>query len=547
MDGDTIEIVLPADYMASVEFPLTVDPVISTTIEFGASDKNEYFPDVAYDASNNVYLVVWAERYDIGDYDICAQRVSSSGSLVGGKIFVEAQPGSSPDNPAVANIDASNRFLVVYRKGSPSNVYGRAVNANNGALSSEVLVGSGPLLNDVDQPDVGGYIGGSDQRAMVVWRSIGQGLRARVVHVPSSGTPSIYPSFVVSNSANDSLPSISKNGGQDGEYFIAWQRYFSGSPADHDIYGAVFDRYGSTLVSARSLLTSVGPNEEHLDVAGNGRRWLAVYDREASLGTGDHDIYCLGVERDGGSFRSHGTGILESDVGDDEIRPAVAFTGASYVIAYLDATFTGVYGLYVKTIDPYTYFECTPEVVLDTGLISYDHASVAGRYEGTAVPGFSPKSHEAFVAWQYDGFSGAIKDGVAGVVWRSDDGVIAESVAGCGSGGVARASCARSGNSSFRHRLMGAAPNDLAFLVMGFKESPYVCGPCKFIPDIGGAWFLSGGVTNMYGESSYPMGIPKSSSVVGVRVYDQWLVVPGDKACIQYGLDMSSAITIEIQ
>jgi len=73
--------------------PGTPFPVATTT-------SDEIDSDVAYNATDNEYLLVWEHDFYV-DHDIVARRVASDGSLLGSGISI----GTSPDhdiNPQLA-------------------------------------------------------------------------------------------------------------------------------------------------------------------------------------------------------------------------------------------------------------------------------------------------------------------------------------------------------------------------------------------------------------------------------------------------------------
>lgn len=77
-------------------------------------------PSISYMAGQ--YLVVWADkRPGQSDLDICAQRVSTTGGLIGEKLSVATGPANQM-YPQVCNNDA--QFLLVWREGADA-IYGQ--------------------------------------------------------------------------------------------------------------------------------------------------------------------------------------------------------------------------------------------------------------------------------------------------------------------------------------------------------------------------------------------------------------------------------------
>ncbi len=79
-------------------------------------------PDVAYNSTNNEYLVVWSGSEDlIDDYEIYAQRLSSAGAEIGTNDYVISDMGPAGDanydaeNPSICYNATNNEYLVVWK------------------------------------------------------------------------------------------------------------------------------------------------------------------------------------------------------------------------------------------------------------------------------------------------------------------------------------------------------------------------------------------------------------------------------------------------
>ena len=81
-DGNSLELSLPDAFVDAASFPLVLDPLLGTEFQVGTGNNSD--PDVAFDASNNVYLAVWQNRFSTADIDVYGQRLNgSTGALVG--------------------------------------------------------------------------------------------------------------------------------------------------------------------------------------------------------------------------------------------------------------------------------------------------------------------------------------------------------------------------------------------------------------------------------------------------------------------------------
>jgi hypothetical protein len=181
--ADGIRIRVPAEFLATARFPVTIDPVISTfTIDGSTADDS--VPDVAYDASNDRYLAVYEEAFSATDHDIRVKLLNSTGGVITSG-FVDSTTADWIA-PRVANHNGSNQFLVVAQVTSTLAVVGKTVAASTLAMSGVITIGNG--FNQ----DVGGTSStSSTSDYLVVWTTtiegIGNVLEQRLVS--TSGVP----------------------------------------------------------------------------------------------------------------------------------------------------------------------------------------------------------------------------------------------------------------------------------------------------------------------------------------------------------------------
>ena len=70
----TLDLVLPAAFVDEAALPITLDPLIGGSF-YAQEPLDNRDPDVAFDASEGVYLVVFERRFSASDSDIHAQRL----------------------------------------------------------------------------------------------------------------------------------------------------------------------------------------------------------------------------------------------------------------------------------------------------------------------------------------------------------------------------------------------------------------------------------------------------------------------------------------
>jgi hypothetical protein len=87
------------------------------------ANQNQWLPAVAYNSTDNEFLVVWQD-YRIGaNWNVAGQRVTGTGNLVGGNFPIATTIGDEM-NPADAFGGVAAHYFVVWEEGG--NIFGRA-------------------------------------------------------------------------------------------------------------------------------------------------------------------------------------------------------------------------------------------------------------------------------------------------------------------------------------------------------------------------------------------------------------------------------------
>jgi hypothetical protein len=171
-------------------------------------------PAVAYDTTNGVYLVAWADPNGGATTDIRAARVSAAGALL--DLNCGATVGGAVGSQLLPDIAfASGRFFVTWedRRTDPNgDIYGARVSAAGGTITVQDVNGIAiSAVANVEQstPSVAAYGGNfvvawEDARNLATTKHDIYGSRV----VASSGVAE--PSFAIANSADDeAAPDIS--------------------------------------------------------------------------------------------------------------------------------------------------------------------------------------------------------------------------------------------------------------------------------------------------------------------------------------------------
>lgn len=358
-----IEIVVPADFIASAELPLVVDPVLET---FGViSDAAEQVEvDVAYDPQTDQYLIVYETLFSVFDHDVMSIFYNNSiDQLVGlSGIDVSSDRWSSPQ---VANNYLAQSFLVVAAEGSAigsRTVLGRVRDAQLGNVGPVITIGGG--FSDDSFPDVGGF--GNDTSTsfdfMVVFQRSNTFLTSRriVAQGVSAGGSLVGGLVEVANVAGqlDQRPRISQSSGTidqlsaDHRYMVVWEREVSST--DRNLWARVMDFDGDLTghprYQAYSFSDSVNPvvSMQRVDTAfSNEPFWMIAFER---LVGSDYDIFTV-VAQDGDAFNARNVSNMQDvDQQREQAEPRIALEGNDYLISYMsenpgggmDAYFTSV-------------------------------------------------------------------------------------------------------------------------------------------------------------------------------------------------------------
>jgi hypothetical protein len=230
VDG-AVEILVPADVVAQAGLPLVVDPVISVfTID---SYHDQFAPDVAYDASNDVYLEIEEERFTAADSDSYSVRLSAAGAYAGSN-YADLTTADWRA-PRVANLNAYDQFLVVASINDGSTAFGQRFIGGRETPAASVTFGpmfpisNTGMLGNMYNVDVGGDPYGSPPAYYcVAWQLdtaiVPQTKEVLYRMVTNTGTTSGGQAGLTTvPNTIDEVPSVS-NGNGGATWTIAWQR-----------------------------------------------------------------------------------------------------------------------------------------------------------------------------------------------------------------------------------------------------------------------------------------------------------------------------------
>lgn len=371
--GSGITLSVPADFVASAQLPLTIDPPITSLVNsFGSVDDS--FPDVAFDGRSNLWWAVWQDYTSATNTDCFASNWDLAGTQ-GVTLSVEIT-ADSWSHPRIAYNYGSDRLLVVATADvagvSLSRIEGRYIDASTNSLAATSFIIStiGALKL---WPDVGGMSLDSTTNSnfCVVWSFQSSPTNHSVQYrvVDSSGGFLVPVTDVTSGPDNDIQTTVSNGMGNvnlAGDYWnIAWttdggtlgdgqgsiharQVVFSGNPA---ISAGNFTVDAALNCAFPSITSRMDRN-----LVADGRRpSIVAYEREFATLSGppfQRSIYAK-VVTDSTAYGANAVSFMLEDVDLDlDQRDAcIATDGDSFFIVYSEEFYgdvgSGDYDMYM--------------------------------------------------------------------------------------------------------------------------------------------------------------------------------------------------------
>jgi hypothetical protein len=325
-------------------------------------------PDVVYNSRTNEYLVVWsADHFDDGDFEIWARRVSAlTGAPIGSMVRVSVMgPDVNPDydasSPAVAYESTNNEYLVVWEGDEGTSplvnnefeIWGQRLNASAEKLGTQFRISTTAGLGDADydagDPDVAYNSATIPHQYLVVWEADSDnggladdeleiwGRRVTTSGGLLWGQVRISDMGGTGNAAYDAGdPAVTYNS-TDNQYLVVWEGD-DATDGEFDIFGQRLDgATGEELGANDFFLSNVGsgPNTQYdalnpavaYDPYNNA--YLVVW-QDDELGAGEFEIWGQVVDAPTGD--QIGVDTRLSDMGPDGDAsymaqiPAVAYS-----------------------------------------------------------------------------------------------------------------------------------------------------------------------------------------------------------------------------
>ncbi|MFO1009751.1 MAG: hypothetical protein U1F29_06760 [Planctomycetota bacterium] len=452
VDG-AIVLRVSADFLAHAAFPVVVDPVVTLT-HIDSTTSDTFSSDVAWDPTEQGWLVVYEQVYSATDTDVYAKFLSSSGAvLLTGTVDFTSTAWHAP---RCANLAAAQQFLVVaeVESGLTRSVMGRTIEPSGAIFvqSSQFPVSDGSAGNKV-HPDVGGDTYPIEPSYYcVVWEQDVAANDTRIAYrlVNSAAQVSTNVAFMATVPlAPDTTPSISKSNDAN-EWTIAWTR---SDPLYHgDIYAAHV-RFDGLLNDGPFGVTSFGLGFDVLPAASSPqhgtRRSLIAFQRRSAV-NGNRDVWVTAFDGTTWLSTTNVTALENSGrQGVDQIEPHIDCDGEHFLLSYSenDDFIPTFFDVFVTDL-----FLAGSTVGIAQGhQILWNFQLSERRSRVSAQHAYSTTSNRYLVMYDFEGNStdhdvdGALFDARDGGTWSttcSGDGTSVPCP--CGNNGIAGHGCSNS-------------------------------------------------------------------------------------------------------
>ena len=551
VEGSRLELRLPGEFVANATYPLVLDPLIGTQLLATTNASwDDSQPDVAYDWSNDVYLVVYRRVFSATSQAIRAQRIDgSSVAMIGSFLVIQGQgSGGWLGRPTVANINTRDTFVIAWEYSASLfddlDIRCCSVAAASGVVSSITTVASN--AGDEADPDISGDNSArstvASGGALIVYTEDGVGVQvSRVVCSTIGAQPTLVSTTLVSSSSSAKYPAISKSSPGLGAFMITWvgpATFVTGS----SVFARAYDRFGAALGPAYAVATGsavTGAMPRRSDVDGDGEDYVVLYEfmePGGSVGTsGASDIYARGIRWDGSSIVPNGSSTAISSVGSlEEREPAITCCGSKFVALHAKQFLPGTNNFDVSvSVLSADCTICGPGGLLTglngTLLRNVEHQpAICSKYGGG---GDSP---DALIVFAESDDSPPFASSIIAQQYRAYTDFSPNMMLGspCGtSATIDTRGPFAVGNEDFAVTVTGLPPLCLPVINFGLPNNtlPFgICGSCMLIDPLVAFYIPAVGTTATY---EWPLTCT-SYPFLGIQFDTQWTVIsPGNSFC----------------
>jgi hypothetical protein len=514
---DGLDLVLPDAFLDEGAYPLTLDPLIGSSVEaFPGADCD--FPDAAYDPWSNSYCVVWTQFLSSNQSGVVGS-VFDADTLAFAYAFGIPQSGNQ-DSIRTASIGGLGVYALFWCNALANGIKicGLALEPTMGAASPIVTI-YGPAA--VDTPACSSEATSFDDDCLVVWDDAQYGIVGCTFEIDQHMGVTLSPPVVVGGGSTATEPAISKQGGGPGLHVVTWIDRPQGLPGwvraqvvDHDL----------NLIGPGAWLQNSAPDAGHPALDGDGFLFLCAWDEQEVANPSARDVRGRTFTVGPAGITSLGPVLsLAGRANDLDGAPDVAMLGDRFGLVWQTATA----GAQAFTDDVSFRALARAGTAIGgehrlerTALPRYVHEH-APRLVGRRDGDYQTTADDGLVVFADQNNQNAESDvGLQAVESMGPGGPVTDVGGGCGPAGLAVGNGAFAlGNADFRFELYGAPPLAIPFVSVGFPGPVQSCGVCTITAPVSFDFRPS---TAGAAVAQFP--IPGDPVYLGVTLEFQWVL-----------------------
>ncbi|MBK8976807.1 MAG: hypothetical protein IPM29_12890 [Planctomycetes bacterium] len=534
---------LPAAFVAHAALPLVLDPLITATTPLGVTPGNSL--EAAYDATTDRCLIVWQQP---GGTSGTSPMEIRGWFEPGGAVLLDS--AGSAGSPVVGNCNARDCFVVAWPE--TGGIVARAV-------ASPTTLGSLKALTNAtgsSWPHLAISTNASptaDRMVIVATEAPASGpASCRVLATRVSASLDLAAAATTTVSGSGGLytgvgpVAIAKSGGANGRYLVAWSQGFGGTPT------AFMGLCTDTGALASTVVSRPAPGNDLTEIVADGQDGQWVVGLRSSPGAFPTPgfagrLHLLGVGLDGaGNPTPRDPVQITDDSGGGLLNLALAGRRvvASYAVPLQVRCTSSDPQCTSSRIASFTLTGCLPCQAAEEFYWTGTHAALV---RPSASGNVDPQRAEEVVAFAVTGTLATHSSQGSRLTLDNRVGLVTDLGGGCG-GLTARvyAECAKTGGT---HQAVVKSVNGTCWLVIGTDRIDMRgCGTCVLVPDPYTSFVVGPLRTDRNGDASWQLAVPATPGLVGVRLYEQWLVSgPGLQGCASFPFALSNALQVQIQ
>lgn len=214
-----------------------------TDFPISTPSENQLIPVVAYNSTNNQFLVVWWDKrnQDTNWGDIYARLVDGDGTMDGSDFPISTTSNADQFSPAVAYDPNSNQYLVVWEHDVyDTDIYGRLVNADQSFVGPEFPISSGSY----EHTDPAVAFDANNNRFLVAWSDSYGWDNIHAQLVSADGSMDGEKLELATGKGDFFYPDTAFNSSMK-QFLVVWRHetcysYIGCDDNDIDIYGALY-------------------------------------------------------------------------------------------------------------------------------------------------------------------------------------------------------------------------------------------------------------------------------------------------------------------